>query len=350
MPTRVVAKLRRRWRLLIPLAAVIAAAAVVAGTSLGTSSASSKSSSTVASSAVPVGATATQGAVVHVVQTVLPSVVQIQDKTGLGSGIVFDTAGHIVTNNHVVTGATSFTVTTSAGKQYPAKLVGSFPPDDLAVIKVTGANLKPATFGNSSQLTPGDTTIAIGNPLGLRSSVTDGIVSGFRQAMAESASVTLPSVIQTSAAINPGNSGGALVDIQGRVIGIPTLTATNPEIGGSAPGIGFAIPSDTVKDIASQIVKYGKVVNSHRAYFGISVSESAGTGVYVSAVTAGGPAAKAGIRVGDVLVSINGKPIATTGAFSTVLTGLTPGHRVPIVVKLQNGTRSTLQVTVGTYP
>ena len=347
MFTSVLTRLRRHWRLLVPLVAVIVVGGVVAGTSLATSS---TSSSTAASSAVPVGATATQGAVVRVVQTVSPSVVQIQDQTGLGSGIVFDNAGHIVTNNHVVTGATSFTVTTSSGKQYPAKLVGSFPPDDLAVIKVTGAHLKPATFGNSSRLTAGDTAIAIGNPLGLRSSVTDGIVSGFRQAMAESASVTLPSVIQTSAAINPGNSGGALVDIQGRVIGIPTLTATNPEIGGSAPGIGFAIPSDTVKDIASQIVKYGKVVNSHRAYFGISVSESAGTGVYVSAVTAGGPAAKAGIRVGDVLVSINGKPIATTGVFSTVLTGLTPGHRVPIVVKLQNATQRTLQVTVGTYP
>jgi putative serine protease PepD len=343
-------RLRRSWQWLVPLAGVIIVGGVVAGTSLATSSTSSKSSSTVASSAVPVGATATQGAVVRVVQTVSPSVVQIQDQTGLGSGIVFDNAGHIVTNNHVVTGATSFTVTTSNGKQYPAKLVASFPPDDLAVIKVTGAHLKPATFGNSASLTAGDTAIAIGNPLGLRSSVTDGIVSGFRQAVAESATVTLPSVIQTSAAINPGNSGGALVDIQGRVIGIPTLTATNPEIGGSAPGIGFAIPSDLVKDIAGQIARYGKVVNSHRAYFGISVGESAGTGVYVSSVTAGGPAAKAGIRVGDVLVSINGKPIATTGLFSTVLTGLTPGRRVPVVVKLQNGTTDTVQVAVGTYP
>jgi putative serine protease PepD len=352
----VVTRLRRRWRLVVPLAGVIVVGGVVAGASLATSSTSSTSatssmsSGTAATSAVPVGAAATQGAVVRVVQTVSPSVVQIQDQTGLGSGIVFDNAGHIVTNNHVVTGATSFTVTTSSGKQYPAKLVGSFPPDDLAVIKVTGAHLKPATFGNSAALTAGDTTIAIGSPLGLRSSVTDGIVSGFRQAVAESASVTLPSVIQTSAPINPGNSGGALVDIQGRVIGIPTLTATNPEIGGSAPGIGFAIPSDIVKDIAGQIARYGKVVNSHRAYFGISVGESAGTGVYVSAVTAGGPAAKVGIRVGDVLVSINGKPITTTGVFSTLLTRLTPGRRVPVVVKLQNGTTRTLQVTVGTYP
>jgi putative serine protease PepD len=343
MFTSVPMRLRRAWRLLVPLAAVIAVAGVVAGTSLATSS------SKAVRSVVPVGGFATQGAVVRVVRSVSPSVVQIQDRTGLGSGIVFDKAGDIVTNNHVVTGATSFTVTTFGGKQYPAKLVGSFPADDLAVIRVRGAQLKPATFGNSAQLTAGDTAIAIGNPLGLRSSVTDGIVSGFRQAVAESPSVTLPSLIQTSAPINPGNSGGALVDLQGRVIGIPTLTATNPEIGGSAPGIGFAIPSDLVRDIAGQIVRYGKVVNSHRAYLGISVVDSAG-GVYVSAVTSGGPAAKAGIHVGDVLVSINGTRIVSAGVFSTVLSGLTPGRHVAVVDKLQNGTTHTVRVTVGTYP
>jgi putative serine protease PepD len=150
-----------------------------------------------------------------------PAVVQIEDQTGLGSGIVFDSSGDIVTNNHVVSGATSFTVTTSTGKRYPAKLVGAFPPDDLAVVKVSGAGLKPATFADSSTLDVGDLAIAIGNPLGLQSSVTEGIVSAFREAVQEEGgNVTLPSVIQTSAAINPGNSGGALVDIEDRVIGI----------------------------------------------------------------------------------------------------------------------------------
>jgi S1-C subfamily serine protease len=184
---------------------------------------------------------------------VLPSVVQVEDQTGLGSGIVFDTAGHIVTNNHVVVGATSLTVTTAGGKQYPARLVGTFPPDDLAVIAVSGARLKPATFGDSSSLTAGDTAIAIGNPLGLRSSVTEGIVSAVGRNVPETDSVTLSSVIQTSAAINPGNSGGALVDLAGQVIGIPTLAALDPEMGAEAPGIGFAIDSNTVRRTAIRL-------------------------------------------------------------------------------------------------
>jgi S1-C subfamily serine protease len=281
-----------------------------------------------------------------------PAVVQIEDQTGLGSGIVFDSSGDIVTNNHVVTGATSLTVTTSTGKRYPAKLVGAFPPDDLAVIKVSGAELKPATFADSSRLDVGDIAIAIGNPLGLQSSVTEGIVSAFREAVQEEGgSVTLPSVIQTSAAINPGNSGGALVDIEGRVIGIPTLAATDPQLGGgSAPGIGFAIPSNLVKDIAGQIVTHGRVVNSHRAFLGLRVGETNGNGVIVGSVTAGGPAANAGIHVGDLIVSLDGTPTVTTAALAAALVELKPGQNVPVVLTHQNGAKTTVQVTLGTYP
>jgi S1-C subfamily serine protease len=286
---------------------------------------------------------------VNVVQSVSPSVVQIEDQVGLGSGIVLDAAGYIVTNNHVVTGATSFTVTTSTGERYPAKLVGAFPPDDIAVINVAGANLTPATFADSSTLQVGDLALAIGNPLGLRSSVTNGIVSAIRQAMPEPNNVTLPSVIQTSAAINPGNSGGALVDIQGDVIGIPTLAATDPELGGSAPGIGFALPSNLVTDIAGQIVTNGKVVDSHRAYLGIAGGEAT-SGVFVASVTAHGPAATAGIHAGDVIVSVDGRPTSTTAQLTTVLAALSPGQSVPVVLRSQNGAKATLQVTLGTYP
>jgi S1-C subfamily serine protease len=260
-------------------------------------------------------------------------VVQIEDQQGLGSGIVLDEAGYIVTNNHVVDGGTSFTVTTSNGKRYRAKLVGAFPPDDLAVIKASSAHLRPASFADSSKLNVGDLAIAIGNPLGLRSSVTQGIVSAFRQGVPEGGGVTLPSVIQTSAAINPGNSGGALVDIQGRVIGIPTLAATDPELGGSAPGIGFAIPSNLVKDIAGQILAHGKVVNSHRAFLGIRVGEAAGNGVVVVSITPGGAAANAGMRAGDVIVSVDGTPTPTVGALSAVLAELKPGQRARVVVE-----------------
>ena len=270
-------------RLLGPLVAAIVAGGIVVAAALAmgsSSSSSSSSSTTTADSGAVTPGLALQDAIVKVVQSVSPSVVQIQDQVGLGSGIVLDAAGYIVTNNHVVTGAKSLTVTTSNGSQYPAELVGTFPSDDLAVIKISGADLEAATFADSSKLNVGDLAIAIGNPLGLRSSVTDGIVSAFRQDVSEGSNgVTLPSVIQTSAAINPGNSGGALVDIQGRVIGIPTLAATDPELGGSAPGIGFAIPGNLAKDIARQIVTNGKVVNYQRAYLGFKVGETGGLGL-----------------------------------------------------------------------
>jgi putative serine protease PepD len=300
--------------------------------------------------APPQPAHAFQEAFVLVVKTVSPSVVQIENSTGLGSGVVFDTAGNIVTNAHVVGTAKTFTVTTSSGTRYSAKLVGSFPPDDLAVVKVSRATLKPAVFADSSKLQVGDIALAIGNPLGLRSSVTEGIVSAIRGAVSEGNGHTLPSVVQTSAAINPGNSGGALVDLDGRVIGVPTLAATDPQLGGSAPGIGFAIPSNLVRDIAGQLVKYGKVVDSHRAYLGIRVGETGGQGVYVGEVTRGGPAAKGGLHPGDVIVSVAGKPTPTTDVLSAVLATLKPGKTVPVVVRHQNGKKTTLHVKLGTYP
>jgi S1-C subfamily serine protease len=341
-----------RYRLLLgPLVAAVVAGGIVVAAALAMgSSSSSSSTSAVASGAVTPGL-ALQGAIVKVVQSVSPSVVQIQDQVGLGSGIVLDAAGYIVTNNHVVTGAKSLTVTASNGSQYPAELVGTFPSDDLAVIKISGADLKAATFADSSKLNVGDLAIAIGNPLGLRSSVTDGIVSAFRQDVSEGSNgVTLPSVIQTSAAINPGNSGGALVDIQGRVIGIPTLAATDPELGGSAPGIGFAIPGNLAKDIARQIVTNGKVVDYQRAYLGFKVGETSGNGLYVGSVSAGGPAANAGIDAGDVIVSVDGHATSTINVLSSVLAGLKPGQQVSVVVKNQDGRKATLHVTLGTYP
>ena len=344
----------RSARLLALVGAAIVVGAVIAVTSFATGS---KSSAPVATTSTPspplatgkVAGLALQRSFVDVVQSVSPSVVQIEDATGLGSGVVFDASGDIVTNNHVVAGAKSFTVTTSAGKRYPATLVGAFPPDDIAVIRVAGAHLQPVTFADSSKLEVGDLAIAIGNPLGLQSSVTNGIVSAFRQAMQEPNNVTLPSVIQTSAAINPGNSGGALVDIQGAVIGIPTLAATDPELGGSAPGIGFALPSNLITDIAGQIVAHGKVVNSHRAYLGVTVGE-AQKGVAVASLKAGGPAAKAGIHLGDLIVSVDGKPTPTIALLSTVLAELKPGQAVPVVVTSQTGAKKTVQVTLGTYP
>lgn len=196
-----------------------------------------------------------QGKYVSVVNGVSPSVVLIQTPDGLGSGVVLDSNGDVVTNAHVVAGATRLAVTLLRGKQVPATVVGTDPLRDLAVVHMTGATPAPATFADSSKIGVGDIVLAIGNPLGLHSSVTEGIVSSLDRNVSEGNGVTLTSAIQTSAAINPGNSGGALVDLSGDVIGIPTLAALDPDLGGTqASGIGFAIPSNEVKTVAARIL------------------------------------------------------------------------------------------------
>ena len=297
----------------------------------------------------PASASALQKTFVDVFRKVSPSVVQIRTDAGLGSGIVFDTKGNIVTNDHVVSGSTSFKVTTSSGKQLTGTLVGEFPQDDLAVIKVDGTGLHPATFADSSKLNVGVIAMAIGNPLGLSSSVTQGIVSGLNRQEPEGNGVILQNAIQTSAAINPGNSGGALVDIQGRVIGIPTLAIQDPQLGGAAAGIGFAIPSNTVTDIAGQIAKNGRVTSTHRAYLGVRIGDT-GNGVYVGTVTAGGPAAKGGIAVGDVITAVNGSPTQTSVDLGTVLAGLKPAQTVKMSITHQDGTTAIANVTLGELP
>jgi hypothetical protein len=195
------------------------------------------------SSAAPVAesgeAEALQRQFVDVVDHVSPQVVQIQTSEGLGSGVVYDRRGDIVTNAHVAGNARRFLVTLSDGDRHLATLVGSDPSNDLAVIHVSGATPNPAAFADSSDVQSGDIVFAIGNPLGLQSSVTQGIVSSLNRRVGEGNGVTLSNVIQTSAEINPGNSGGALVDLSGRVVGVPTLAALDPEFGDTqAAGIG----------------------------------------------------------------------------------------------------------------
>ncbi|MEO3887114.1 trypsin-like peptidase domain-containing protein [Nonomuraea sp. B5E05] len=299
----------------------------------------------------------------QVITNVLPSIVQITTKVGLGSGVVFDTAGHIVTNAHVVGQAQEMEVTlASGGPPRPAKLVESFPAGDLAVIKVDRPDgLRPAKFGDSSNLRVGQIVLAMGNPLGFSGSVTNGIVSALGRTVTEpqsagSPGATIAGAIQTSAAINPGNSGGALVDLSGQVIGIPTLAATDPDLGGgAAPGIGFAIPSNTATDIAAQIVKDGKVTNTHRAALGIRGSTVVGedgqpSGVGVARVERGGGAEKAGIRAGDVIVSINDEETPTMAELSEAITALKPGDKVRVGVIRSGGERETITVTLGQLP
>jgi S1-C subfamily serine protease len=288
-----------------------------------------------------------------VVDHVSPSVVQIQTTDGLGSGVVYDAKGNVVTNNHVISGHRTFEVTLSDGRSHRATLVGVFPPEDLAVIHLEGSAPAPATFADSSKLSVGQLAFAIGNPLGLRSSVTQGIVSSLGRTVSEGPSgAVISSAIQTSSQINPGNSGGALVDLDAQVIGIPTLAALDPELGGSqAPGIGFAIPSNTVKRIAGQIVSSGRVTRSGRAYLGVRAATSVGgKGVIIAGVRKGSPAEKAGLRPSELIVAVDGRPTPTTEELATVLAELRPGRKAAVQIVGPDASRRTVTVELGQLP
>lgn len=288
---------------------------------------------------------------IAVVSKVSPSVVAIQAGESLGSGEIFDRQGHIVTNAHVVSGATTYEVFLSDGRSYAATLTGTFTADDLAVLKVGATDLVPAEFGDSDHARVGTIVMAIGSPLGLQGSVTEGIVSAVGRQVSEPNGVALPPLIQTSASINPGNSGGALVDLDGQVIGITTLAAQDPLAGGVAPGIGFAIPSNIVKDIASQLIQSGHVTNSHRAYLGLQVASAPnGQGATVYSVVAGGPADRAGVRANDVITSLGGHKVTDQPSLASALSSLQPGQTVKVEVVRPDGSTASLSVTLGELP
>jgi putative serine protease PepD len=346
------------------IAAVLLVACSVAGCTGSSVAGAQRSSNPPASpgdsspSAVPAGVDQLQAAYQDVIHKVLPSVVEIRTSRALGSGVVFDDGGHIVTNGHVVGDNTSFRVYPS-GRAEPiaATLVASYPPDDLAVIKLASAEGAPAaTFARQGDVAVGDLVLAMGNPLGLSSTVTNGIVSAIGRTVTEppgqgSPGATIPNTVQTSAAINPGNSGGALVDLRGRVIGIPTLAAISPETGAAAPGIGFAISADTVRRIAPQLIRDGKVTDSGRAALGLSAvtltdGQGCPGGVGVVDVLAGGPAQRAGLRAGDVITAVAGTPTPTAQAMAAVLAEQKVGAAVQVTYR-RDGTEHKATVTLG---
>jgi serine protease Do len=261
----------------------------------------------------------------------------------LGSGFVWSREGIIVTNNHVVEGASRITVNFSDGTQVPAKLIGVDPDSDVAVLRVDAKNLLAAPIGTSSDLLIGETVIAVGNPFGLSGTVTTGVVSALgRSVPSKEAGRTFTDFIQTDASINPGNSGGPLLNIEGRVIGINTMIYAN------AQGIGFAIPVDRAKKVIQDILRYGQV---HSAWIGavtatITPEEARRTGLratrgaLVARVISGSPAQAAGLKPGDVITAVAGKPVDSREAFSTFTATVPAGQPLPLTVARDGATQS----------
>ena len=263
-----------------------------------------------------------------------------------GSGFVFDKRGDIITNQHVVDGATSITVKLWNGKTYKAHLVGSDSSTDLAVVRIDAPSsvLHPLTLGDSSSVQVGDGVIAIGSPFGLQETVTSGIISALHRTMDAPNNYTISDSIQTDAPINHGNSGGPLIDSAGRVIGVNAQIQSDS---GGNDGVGFAIPANTVKSIVSQIVA-GKTV-AH-AYLGVSIRPSSSPqGAALATVVAGTPAAKAGLKVGDVVVRLDGTTISSPDDLSRIIDGKKPNDSLSVTY-VRSGKQHTVTVKLGTRP
>jgi putative serine protease PepD len=287
----------------------------------------------------------------------------------LGSGFVIDREGHIVTNDHVVAGASSITVQFADGATYNAQLVGADPSTDVAVVKVNApsSELTPLEFADSSTVQVGDGVVAIGSPLGLDETVTSGIVSALHRTITSPNNFSINDAIQTDAAINHGNSGGPLLNLSAQVIGINSQIDSNS---GGNDGIGFAVPSNTVKSVASQLIATGKV---EHAYLGVGVatidSSTASqlgvpAGVEVTQVRSGTPAADAGLKGatsakivsgqeipvgGDVITAVDGKTISSAEELQSVIGAKKPGDTVTITYT-RGGSEHTLSLTLATRP
>jgi len=373
---------RKRGRGMVVVATAVVAGLIGGGVgAAGSYALAGNDSTTVSASrsvaAAPVAASTT-GSVASVAKTLLPSVVSINasnsQESGTGTGVVLDTEGHILTNNHVVVPSLSggkLSVTLNDGRTVTATLVGRDPVSDLAVIKIKGVtDLKPASLGDSASLVVGQSVVAIGSPLGLSGTVTSGIVSAldrpvrtasegkqqqqnspFGSGAPSSTATTQATVvdaIQTDAAINPGNSGGPLVDMSGNVVGINSSIASLGTSSGSSQsgsiGLGFAIPINVVKPIVSQLIQTGKATHS---LLGVSIGDTVdSTGAKVSAVTKGGAADKAGVVAGDVIAKVGSRETPDADSVIAAVRSLRPGNKVELTVK-RGSAEKTLTATLG---
>jgi serine protease Do len=279
---------------------------------------------------------------------------QMEREHSLGSGVIVNPDGYILTNNHVVAGASDVEVFTTTHKQYKANVIGTDARTDIAVLKIDASGLPSFTIGDSSKLKVGDMVFAIGDPFGIGETATTGIVSATGRALG-GAIEHYEDFIQTDAAINPGNSGGALIDLHGNLIGINTAILSRG--GGGNQGIGFAIPVNMARNVMEQIVEHGKVT---RGYLGVTIQAvnpdmakafglGQGGGALIGDVSPGGPAAKAGVQRGDIVLQLDGKPVNGPDDLSLRVSQMPPGAVAHLQV-YRGGRTQPIDVTLGTYP
>jgi S1-C subfamily serine protease len=325
-----------------------------------------------AGSQINVGVAATiEQASVAAAQGAGAAVVSVRTDQGLGSGVIYDASGLILTNAHVVSGARTITVGLIDGRHFTGRSLGADTGFDLAVVKIDGSNLPTATLGSSSNLQVGEFVMAIGNPYGFDHTVTTGVVSALNRPVSEGQGSYNQPMIQTDAAINPGNSGGPLFDLQGNVVGITTLIAAPNGV--PAQGLGFAVPIDTAKRIAPQLAQNGTVTRSGQPYLGVSLSDvpSQGSssssqggarrrtqpatplgvdhGAVVSQLGANSPAAQGGVQSGDIVTSFNGRDVYSSDELLQGLVQHAPGDRVQLGV-VRGGQTMNVTVTLGEAP
>src|SRR6266498_2156455 len=263
-----------------------------------------------------------------------------------GSGFVYDKQGHIITNQHVVDGASSIRLRFWNGAEYKARLIGTDRSTDVAVVQVDAPSslLAPLQLGDSSALQVGDGVVAIGSPFGLEETVTSGIVSALHRQMTSPNNYAINDSIQTDAAINHGNSGGPLLNMQGKVIGVTSQIESDS---GGNDGVGFAVPSDTVRKIAAKLVATGKV---EHAYLGVSLAAPEnGAGARITGTCSGAPAASAGLRTGDVVTAFAGQKVSSVDTLRFAVDAKKPGDHISVTF-LRSGKSKTATVTLGTRP
>jgi putative serine protease PepD len=276
---------------------------------------------------------------------------QTQKEQGEGAGVVYNSSGYILTDEHVVTGATSIKVTFSDGKAVPAKLVGTDPSTDVGVIKVNvpASELHPIPLANSDDAQVGDPVVAIGSPFSLPETTTAGIVSQTGRSILAPNNYTIPGAIQTDAAINPGNSGGPLLDADAHVLGLNDQIETNNTTAsgeGSSSGVGFATPINTDAKVANELIAGDKV---QHAFVGVELLPTSAGGAQISVAQPGTPATTAGLKAGDLITAIDGKTVASTDAFIAMIDNYSPGQTVTLTIT-RGGQTKDIKVKLGIRP